>query len=139
MPRCLLTVTASLALSTAFTAALPLVLLAPQAASAQYARVLPPNTLRGKVSFGQPPEAALNGNAIRLAPGVRIRGANNMLVMSGALVGQTYKVNYALEMNGLLKEVWILTDAEADTTWPETIQQAATWTYNPLTQSWTKP
>jgi len=131
MPRCLLTVSATLALTAS--------LLAPLSALAQYARVLPPNTLRGEVQFGQAPEALLNGEAIRLAPGVRIRGANNMLMLSGAVTGQTYKVNYALETSGLLKEVWILTDAEVDKAWPKSIQQAAAWTYDPISQSWTKP
>lgn len=131
MPRCLLTASATLALTTA--------LLAPWSAQAQYARVLPPNTLRGEVQFGQPPEAVLNGDAIRLAPGARIRGANNMLVLSGGVAGLTYKVNYTLDTSGLLREVWILTDDEADKTWPKSLQDAATWTYDPISQSWTKP
>jgi hypothetical protein len=115
------------------------VLLAPLSASAQYARVLPTNTLRGKVAFGQPPDATLNGQAIRLAPGTRIRGANNMPVLSGAVAGQTLIVNFTMESSGLLKDIWILTADEISRLWPRTPQELATWTYDGVTQSWIKP
>lgn len=131
MPRCPLVLTAALALS--------LPLLAPLNAQAQYTRVLPPNTLRGEVAFVQPPEATLNGDAIRMAPGVRIRGSNNMLMVMGALAGQTLKVNYTLEATGLLRDIWVLTDDEAAKAWPKSIQEAAVWSYNPIAQSWSKP
>jgi hypothetical protein len=48
----------------------------------------------------------------RLSPGARIRAENNMLVVSGALSGQTLLVAYVREPNGLLHEVWILNAAE---------------------------
>ena len=40
----------------------------------------------------QPPNVTLDGQPDRLSPGSRIRGANNMLQMSGALVGQNLLV-----------------------------------------------
>jgi hypothetical protein len=84
-------------------------------AGAQMAtRQFPPKVLRGVMTVTAPPAVTINGTALRLAPGVRIRGPNNMLVMSGALVGQQYAVNYLLEPQGLVREVWILSQAEVD-------------------------
>ncbi|APW44059.1 hypothetical protein [Rhodoferax saidenbachensis] len=76
-------------------------------------RPFPPKAERGAMVITNPPDLVLNGKTARLSPGARIRGANNMLVMSGALVGQNLLVNYVLEPNGLVHEVWILTEAEA--------------------------
>jgi hypothetical protein len=76
-------------------------------------RPFPPNTLRGAMVVTNPPELVMNGKAERLSPGARIRGANNMLVMSGSIVGQNLLVNFMREPNGLVHEVWILTEAEA--------------------------
>ena len=60
-----------------------------------------------------PPRVELDGALDQLSPGARIHGTNNLLVLSGSLVGQTMKVNYLRDVSGLLSEVWILTDAEA--------------------------
>ena len=59
-----------------------------------------------------PPEVLLNGKPVRLSPGARIRGPNNLMVMSASLVGQDLKVLYTLEPLGLVHEVWILTARE---------------------------
>ena len=126
MPRCL-----SMALAT-------MALAMPVLASAQIARALPLNSLRGEVTFGQPPEVTLNGTAMRLAPGARIRDTNNMLVLSGTLAGQKLKVNYTLDPYGLLFNVWVLRSDEIARLWPTTAEEAAKWTFNPLTSTWTK-
>jgi hypothetical protein len=76
-------------------------------------RPFPPNTLRGAMVVINPPDLVMNGKAERLSPGARIRGANNMLVMSGSIVGQNLLVNFVREPNGMVHEVWILTEAEA--------------------------
>jgi hypothetical protein len=76
-------------------------------------RPFPPNTLRGAMVITNPPDLVMNGKAERLSPGARIRGANNMLVLSGSIVGQNLLVNFVREPNGLVHEVWILTEAEA--------------------------
>ena len=76
-------------------------------------RPFPPNAVRGILTVTQPPEVLMDGKADRLSPGSRIRGANNMLVMSGALVGQAMRVNYTREPNGSIHDVWVLTEAEA--------------------------
>ena len=76
-------------------------------------RPFPPTAMRGILTVTQPPEVLMDGKADRLSPGARIRGANNMLVMSGALMGQAMRVNYTREPNGYIHDVWVLTDAEA--------------------------
>ena len=77
------------------------------------ARPFPANAVRGILTVTQPPEVLMDGKADRLSPGARIRGANNMQVMSGAIVGQGLRVNYTREPNGNIHEVWVLTDHEA--------------------------
>jgi hypothetical protein len=103
-------------------------------------RNFPANALRGEISFGQPPEVLLNGQAARLAPAARIRGTNNLLVMSGALMGKKAVVNYTLDPLGLVLDVWILTDAErARQPWPTKAADAKAWSFDPIAQVWTKP
>ena len=103
-------------------------------------RNFPATALRGEISFGQPPEVLVNGKPARLAPAARIRGLNNLLVMSGALMGQRVVVNYSLDPLGLVQDVWILTDAErAKQPWPTTAKDAQTWSFDPIAQVWTKP
>ena len=91
-------------------------------ASAQHANVrpFPPKAERGVMQITQPPEMLLNDKSDRLSPGARIRGTNNMLVMSGALIGQKLTVNYVREPTGQVHEVWVLTEAEAAQKLPTT-------------------
>ena len=108
--------------------------------AAQVQRVFPQNALRGALVIGNPPEATLNGDPARLAPGVRIRGTSNMLAMSGTLTGGRLLVNYTLDTSGLIKDVWILTPEEADRRpWPTTQKQADEWLFDPIAQTWTRP
>jgi hypothetical protein len=80
----------------------------------QPVRNFPKNALRGTLAVTQqPPEIVLDGHADRLAPGARIFGPNNRIVLSGALVGLTLLVNYTRDTMGLVHDIWILTDAEA--------------------------
>jgi hypothetical protein len=76
-------------------------------------RPFPANALRGELQVTDPPNVLLNGKADRLAPGARIRSQQNMFVVSGAIIGQAYAVNYTREASGLLRDVWILTPEEA--------------------------
>ena len=79
-------------------------------------RQFPPTAQRGMLTVVAPPEVTVNGTVERLSPGVRIRGPNNTLVMSGALVGRTVAVNYLRERgSGMLQEIWILNAAELET------------------------
>jgi hypothetical protein len=109
-------------------------------AAAQAARKFPASALRGEVIVTAPPELLLNQSAARLAPGARIRDGNNLLVMSGAAINQRMLVHYTTDLQGQLLEVWILTPAEAARKpWPATRQEAASWSFNPDTQTWSKP
>ena len=111
-----------------------------QPAFAQLKREFPQNALRGRIEFGAPPELRLNGKPARLAPGSRIRGTNNMLVMSGELSGQRLVVNYTYDTSGLVHDVWLLRAEEAVVQpWPTTPEQAASWSFNPAGQFWTRP
>jgi hypothetical protein len=109
-------------------------------ATAQVQRNFSAKALRGEVVFGTPPQVTLNGKPARLAPGARIRDANNMLLMSGTLVGGKAVINYTTELEGMLQDVWILNPAEAARKpWPSTDQEAQTWLFNVDNQTWTKP
>lgn len=76
-------------------------------------RQFPAQALRGSMVVLQPPTITMDGEPARLSPGSRIRGANGMFVLSAALVNQEVTVNYTLESNGLVHDVWVLTEAEA--------------------------
>jgi hypothetical protein len=98
-------------------------------AAAQVQRNFPANALRGEIRFLQPPEVLLNGQPARLAPGARIRGQNNMLQMSGALVDSGAVVNYTQEN----------TPEIAVRPWPTNAEQAKTWLFDAAAQTWTRP
>jgi hypothetical protein len=109
-------------------------------AAAQVQRNFPQNALRGALLITSASDATLNGQAARLAPGVRIRGQNNMLELSGALIGQKMLVHYTLDIEGLIKDVWILTsDEAAKRPWPTTPAEAQAWSFDPVAQVWVKP
>ena len=108
-------------------------------ASAQVQRNFPAEALRGALVVENAPEITLNGTPARLAPGARIRGQNNMLAMSGAIAGQRLLVHYTIDMNGHIKDVWILTPDElARRPWPTTPEEAARWTFDPVAQTWSR-
>jgi hypothetical protein len=103
-------------------------------------RNFPATALRGDFTVSAPPEVVLNRKPARLAPGARIRGANNLLLLSGQIAGQRLLVNYTLDINGHILDVWILTPAEASRQpWPSTPQEAASWRFNPDQQVWSRP
>ena len=109
-------------------------------AAAQAPRNFPATALRGELVVTAPPEALLNKRPARLAPGARIRGADNMLVMSGAAVNQRLLVHYTLDLQGQMLDVWVLTPAEAARKpWPVSPQEAAGWRFDPSSQTWSKP
>jgi hypothetical protein len=109
-------------------------------AHAQMTRNFPAVALRGVVAFTDPPVITLNKLAAQLAPGVRIRAANNGLLLQGALTGQTLTVHYTQEFSGLINQVWLLTDEElARKPWPTTLEQAQSWSFDAGTQTWTRP
>jgi hypothetical protein len=109
------------------------------AASGYPPRKLSPQSLRGELLVVATPEALLNGQAVRLAPGARIHGQDNMLVMSGRAAGEKLTVNYTADTYGLVMEVWILRPEEIAQRWPKTLEEASSWLFEPQTQTWTKP
>ena len=75
-------------------------------------REAPKDVVLGKMVVTAPPQITLDGKPDRLSPGSRIRDLNNMIVLSGGLVGKTLPVVYKRDSAGLVHEAWILTDAE---------------------------
>lgn len=76
-------------------------------------RPFPATALRGTMVVTQPPVITMDGKPAQLSPGARIKGSNNLLLLSGALVGQELTVNYTVEQHGMVHDVWILNEAEA--------------------------
>ena len=98
-----------------FIGSLATALLAPLAFAQDLPQRIPPmaaNALRGELVVTLPPEILLNGHTARLSPGARIRGRNNLLLLSGTVVGQTLQVRYLLDTSDLVHQVWILNDVE---------------------------
>jgi hypothetical protein len=121
-----------------FAALLAISLSAPSTAQVQ--RQFPQTALRGQVVFGQPPHVALNGEPKQLAPGARIRGLNNMIVLSGSLVGEAATVHYTLDPLGQIRDLWILRPEElAVVPWPTHAREAEAWTFDPVAQRWSRP
>ncbi len=58
------------------------------------------------------PNVTINGGAQRLAAGSRIFNERNMIVMPASLTGQKYVVNYTKDLDGSVRDVWILTNEE---------------------------
>ena len=109
-------------------------------ALAQVQRQFPQSALRGEIAFVDPPEVRLNGSPARLAPGSRIRGQNNMIEMSGALVGMKLWVHYTMDTQGSVMDVWILRPEElAKKPWPANRAQAEAWLFDPAAQAWSRP
>lgn len=115
MNRCLPHPRHVMAALLALSAGLALFFPPPAAAQAAMARtpLIPQAAKRGVLVVTQPPEVLLDGRPERLSPGTRIRGRNNLLVLSASLVGQELPVRYVRDPLGLIHEVWILTEAEA--------------------------
>ena len=82
-----------------------------QAQTAQ--REFPKKALRAMMVITAPPQITLNGTSERLSPGARIKSVNNTLLMSGQLVGQSVLVNYVRDPQGMIHEVWVLSEQEA--------------------------
>ena len=107
---------------------------------AQAPRNFPATALRGELVVTQAPDVLLNRRPARLAAGGRIRGADNLFKVSGAVTGQRLLVHYTFDLAGELQDVWVLTPAEAARQpWPASPQQAASWSFNPYAQQWSRP
>jgi len=112
MNRCLLRSRHLMAALLALSAGLAWLLPLPAAAQDTMQRPIPIAAKRGLLVVTQPPEVLLDGRPDRLSPGTRIRGRNNLLVLSASLVGQEVLVRYVRGPEGQIHDVWILTEAE---------------------------
>jgi hypothetical protein len=132
----LLAVVAAVVASVA--AAVAVALLASTASAQSPApRQFPPTALRGEMVVTQAPDILLNRRPAQLAPGARIRGVDNLLLLSGSLTGQRLVVHYTLDPQGQPLEVWVLSAAElARRPWPSTPEQAQSWLFNADAQTW---
>ena len=99
------------------------------------------NALRGEILFMPPPEVQLNGQVVRMAPGGRIRNDQNMMALSGSVVGKQFIVNYTTDdTSGMIKDIWILDELEAaKTPWPRTLEEARAWQFDFAGQRWIRP
>jgi hypothetical protein len=121
-------------------AAVAALCIAAPATAQQFHRTFPQDALRGAFVVVEPPQVLVNGVPAQLAPGARIRTQQNMIELSGALIGAKLLVHYTIDTTGLVKDVWILTPAEAARRpWPTTPLEAKTWHFNWQAQTWTKP
>jgi hypothetical protein len=79
-------------------------------------RIFPQDVKRGIIKFSEIPlEVKLNGQDERLAPGARVRGAQNTFLLNNQLAGQTFAINYMRDPAGMVRDIWILTPEEAQT------------------------
>ncbi|WP_077033488.1 hypothetical protein [Pelomonas sp. KK5] len=109
------------------------------AANAQVQRNFPPNALRGVLVVTQSPDVTLNGQAARMSPGSRLRGDTNLLLQPASVTGTKLLVHYTVAPDGQLMDVWILNSTEAaNKPWPTTAAQAAAWSFDQASQTWTK-
>lgn len=102
-------------------------------------RRFPRNALRGEVGFASYPELLLNGKPARLAPGARVKDANNLAVIPNQVQGKKYVVNYTLDTTGYVHDVWILRPDEIANPWPRSPQEAQGWIFQEATQTWVRP
>jgi hypothetical protein len=87
-------------------------LLASIASAQGIQRDAPKDVVLGQLVVTAPPQVTIDGKPDRLSPGSRIRDLNNMLVLSGGIVGKTLPVVYRRDAAGLVHEAWLLTDEE---------------------------
>lgn len=87
-------------------------LLAAVASAQGIRREAPKDVVLGRLVVTAPPEVTLDGKPDRLSPGSRIRDLNNLVALSGGLVGKDLPVVYRRDAAGLVHEVWLLTDEE---------------------------
>ena len=118
MPRCTLFLchlTTALALgASAWMVAAPATAQNIQPTALTGQRNFPEAALRGTLVITSATTATINGNAIRMAPGMRLLSPENGLVMLHTVVGQEFTANYLIENStGMLLTAWILSRAEA--------------------------
>lgn len=112
---------------------------APAVPQQRIPRRFPRQALRGEMGFAAYPELLLNGKPARLAPGARVKDANNLAVIPSQVQGLKYIVNYTLDTSGFVHDVWILRPDEIANPWPRSLQEAQGWVFQEATQTWVRP
>jgi len=75
-------------------------------------RAIPEHAKGGEIRHVQESIVSIDGVELRLAPGAQIRDEANRLVIPTAVPAGA-QVKYLLNDEGLVRQVWILTPAEA--------------------------
>ena len=83
------------------------------APSAALDRFFPPNASRGELKAHQYPLYKIGNRTYRMSPGGRIFSPQNLIMMPASLQRQTGQIMYAIDINGQLSAIWILTPEEA--------------------------
>ncbi|HSX92952.1 MAG TPA: hypothetical protein VLG41_08525 [Hydrogenophaga sp.] len=85
----------------------------PAATSAQPGvRQFPKQALRGTMTVKQPPYLEMDDRVTRFTPGARILDEDNRIRQSAAFVNRELTVNYLMDRQGQVTQVWVLTEAE---------------------------
>ena len=83
------------------------------APSAALDRLFPPNASRGELKAHQYPLYKIGNRTYRMSPGGRIFSQQNLIMMPASLQQQAGQIMYAVDINGQLSAIWILTPEEA--------------------------
>jgi hypothetical protein len=81
-------------------------------AAAAQQRDIPADAKRGRLTHVYDMQVQIDEQPQRLAPGARIRDADNRIVVPMSVPPKS-DVKYRLDQAGYVREVWILTPAEA--------------------------
>jgi hypothetical protein len=76
-------------------------------------RFFPQNAKRGELTAHQYPHYTIDNKTRRLAVGGKIYSHHNLIIMPVSLQAQKAEVMYALDINGELAAIWLLTAEEA--------------------------
>ena len=74
-------------------------------------RTIPEQAKDGQIVPLQEMIVSIDGVAVRFAPGMQIRDQDNRLVLPGTVPSGT-QVKYVVDMEGLVRQVWIPTPDE---------------------------
>jgi hypothetical protein len=110
----------------------------------QLQRNIPQNSLRGDLKLVSGTHVVLNDEKAprQLAAGGLLRKPDNLLstpaemFTRGDCVTKTCIVNYTLDANGGVHNVWFLTPAEGAVRWPRSQKEAASMVFDPVRKAW---
>lgn len=76
-------------------------------------RFFPPNASRGELKAHQYPLYKIGSRSYRISAGGRIFNQENRIIMPVSLQQQSAQIMYAVDINGQLSAIWLLTPEEA--------------------------